>query len=161
MLVRTTLGRTLAFSLSIALTQVAVPLAEAAEATGSAAARASASKHLVDPGTVAARLVAHAQSREQKVRLFQDALARPEVEKQARSMGLSPERLRSAVPHLSDAELADLSARASRAPDVVAGHSPNDGLAILGLILLLAGLVVLVAVAYGDGYYYDDSCYCY
>ena len=152
MLVRTTLGRTLAVALSLALSQVAVPVAQAAADTAS-------SGHLVDPGTVAARLVARAQSREEKVRLFQDALARPEVQKQARSMGLSPDRLRAAVPHLSDRELADLSARASRAKDVVAGHSSDDGLVILGLILLLAGLVVLLAVS-GDGYY-DDGCYCY
>jgi hypothetical protein len=147
-LVRTTLGRTLAVSLSLALSQIAIPVAQAAD------------RHLVDPGTVAARLVARAQSREEKVRLFQDSLARPEVQKQARSMGLSPDRLRAAVPHLSDRELADLSARAGRAKDVVAGHSSDDGLAIVGLVLLLAGLAVLLAVS-GDGAYYDDDCYCY
>lgn len=152
MIVRTTLGRVLAVSLSIALSQLAAPRAQAAEGG-----------HLVAPGTVAARLIAQAHSRDEKVRLFQDALAKPEVQKQARSMGVSPERLRAAVPHLSDKELQDLSARASRAGDVVAGHSTNDGLAILGLVLLLAGLVVLVAVASDgyDDYYDDDSCYCY
>ena len=150
MLVRTTLGRTLAVSLSLALSQIAAPAAQAAGPSG----------HLVDPGTVAARLVARAQSREEKVRLFQDALARPEVQKQARSMGFSPDRLRAAVPHLSDRELADLSARAGRAKDVVAGHSSDDGLVILGLVLLLAGLAVLLAVSSDSGYY-DDGCYCY
>lgn len=149
MIVRTTLGRSLAVSLSLALSQIIVPKAQAAEG------------HLVAPETIAARLVARAQSRDEKVRLFQDALARPEVQKQARSMGLSPDRLRTAVPHLSDKELEDLSARASRAKDVVAGHSTNDGLAILGLVLLLVGVVVLIAVAADDDYYYDDSCYCY
>jgi hypothetical protein len=150
---RTTLGRVLAVSLSIALSQIAAPLVQAAE-----------SGHIVAPGTIAARLVAQARSRDEKVRLFQDALAKPEVQKQARSMGLSPDRLRAAVPHLSDKELQDLSARASRTNDVVAGHSTNDGLAILGLVLLLAGLAVLVAVASDDYYddgYYDDDCYCY
>jgi hypothetical protein len=146
---RTTLGRVLAVSLSIALSQIAAPLARAAEGG-----------HMVAPGTISARLVARARSRDEKVRLFQEALAKPEVQKQARSMGLSPDRLRAAVPHLSDIELQDLSARASRAGDVVAGHSTNDGLAILGLVLLLAGLAVLLAVA-ADDYYYDDDCYCY
>ena len=149
MIARTTLGRVLAVSLSIALSQIAAPLARAAEGG-----------HMVAPGTVSARLVAQARSRDERVRLFQEALAKPEVQKQARSMGLSPDRLRAAVPHLSDIELQDLSARASRAGDVVAGHSTNDGLAILGLVLLLVGLVVLLAVA-ADDYYYDDDCYCY
>ena len=149
MIVRTTLGRVLAVSLSIALSQIAAPLAQAAEGG-----------HVVAPGTISARLVAQARSRDEKVRLFQDALAKPEVQKQARSMGFSPERLRAAVPHLSDRELQDLSARASRANDVVAGHSTNDGFAILGLVLLLVGVAVLVAAS-SDGYYEDDSCYCY
>jgi hypothetical protein len=147
--VRTTLGRMLAVSLSIALSQIAAPLAQAAEGG-----------HLVAPGTISARLVAQARSRDEKVRLFQDALAKPEVQKQARSMGFSPERLRAAVPHLSDRELQDLSARASRAGDVVAGHSTNDGFVILGLVLLLVGVAVLVAAS-SDGYYDDGSCYCY
>jgi hypothetical protein len=148
-IVRTTLGRVLAVSLSIALSQIAAPLAQAAEGG-----------HVVAPGTISARLVAQARSRDEKVRLFQDALAKPEVQKQARSMGFSPDRLRAAVPHLSDRELQDLSARASRANDVVAGHSTNDGFVILGLVLLLVGVAVLVAAA-SDGYYEDDSCYCY
>jgi hypothetical protein len=148
-IVRTTLGRMLAVSLSIALSQIAAPLAQAAEGG-----------HLVAPGTISARLVAQARSRDEKVRLFEDALAKPEVQKQARSMGFSPERLRAAVPHLSDRELQDLSARASRAGDVVAGHSTNDGFVILGLVLLLVGVAVLVAAS-SDGYYDDGSCYCY
>ena len=149
MIVRTTLGRVLAVSLSIALSQIAAPRAQAAEGG-----------HLVAPGTISARLVAQARSHDEKVRLFEDALAKPEVQKQARSMGFSPERLRAAVPHLSDREIQDLSARASRAGDVVAGHSTNDGLVILGLVLLLVGVAVLVAAS-SDGYYDDGSCYCY
>jgi len=42
---------------------------------------------------------------------------------------------------------------------VVAGHSSDDGLVILGLVLLLAGRLVLLAVS-GDSTY-DDGCYCY
>ena len=73
-------------------------------------------------------------------------------------MGLNASKLRAAVPHLSDAELQDLSARAQGTKDLAAGHH-NDSLAIVGLVLLLAGLAVLVAVADPDDYY--DDCYCY
>jgi hypothetical protein len=63
------------------------------------------------------------------------------------------------VPHLSDTELKDLSERASRVKDVRAGHGSNDALAILGIMLLVAGVAVLIAVANDE--YYDDYCYCY
>ena len=119
---------------------------------------AAAAEHLVDPGTTAQRLLANAQTREQKITLFQQALARPEVRREARSMGVSADRIARALPHLSDAELADLTARAERVKDVTAGHSSNDGVVILGITLLLVALVVLLAVSYDD--YYDD-CYCY
>lgn len=147
MIARSTLGRALAVSLSFAVSQAAAPFAEAA------------TTHLVGSRQVADRLLAGAKSREEKVELFQKALRTPEVERQARVMGVSAEKLAAAVPHLSDKELLDLSQRAARAKDVVAGHGNNDGLVIVGIVLLLAGVAVLVAVG-NDGGYYDD-CYCY
>jgi hypothetical protein len=143
---RNVLGRTLALSLSFALSQAAVPVA-------------ASSSHVVDPSQVVNRLLDHAKSREEKVRLFQAALATPQAQQQAKALGLSAEKLRASVPHLTDAELADLTTRAARAKDVAAGHSDEDALVILGIVLLVAGLVVLVAVAGNDGYY--DDCYCY
>jgi hypothetical protein len=143
---RTTLGRAVALSLSFAVSQVAAPVAEAANA------------HLVYSNQVMNRLLAGAKSREDKVALFQKALATPEAERQARLMGTSAAKIAAAVPHLSDKELTDLSARAAKSKDVVAGHG-DSAIVILGVVLLLAGIAVLVAVG-DDGYYYDD-CYCY
>jgi hypothetical protein len=142
---RTTLGRALAVSLSFAVSQAAAPAQAAAT-------------HLVDSKQVVDRLLAGAKSREDKVALFQKALLTPEAERQAKVMGVSAEKLAAAVPHLSDKELADLTARASRSQDIVAGHH-DDGLIILGVVLLLAGIAVLVAVSNNGGYY--DDCYCY
>lgn len=146
MIARNVLGRTLALSLSFALSQAAIPVA-------------AVTNHVADPSQVVNRLLDHAESRAEKVRLFQAALATPQAEQKAKTLGLSAEKLRAAVPHLSDAELADLTARAARAKDVAAGHSDEDALVILGIVLLVAGLVVLLAVAGNDGYY--DDCYCY
>jgi len=139
-------ARALAAALVLSLSVVGAP-------------RAHATSHAVGPAQVAKRLLAAAQGREAKLRLFRDALSTPEARKQARAYGLDPDRLRAAVPHLTDAELADLEARAVRAKDVRAGHGGGE-LAILGLLLLIAGVAILVAVA-DDGYYDDDYCYCY
>ncbi len=144
--VRTTLSRSLAVVLSIALSHVLAPSAFAA------------GSHLVDEGQVAARLSEEAAARQARVELVQSVLDGPRARQQAGLMGLQAERLRAAVPHLSDAELADLGRRAEQVKDVAAGYH-DDGLAIVGLVLLLAGLAVLVAVSDGDEYY--DDCYCY
>jgi hypothetical protein len=155
---RTTLRRALAVWLSAGLVYAAAP-ARAAET-----APAGRSAHVVDQGEVARRLLASAQTREQRVKLFQDALGNGEVQKRARAMGADPARLRAAVPHLTDRELADLQSRAAQVKDVAAGHGSSDGALILvGVLLLVAGIAVLVAVEgddYYDDYYWDD-CWCY
>ena len=158
MLARTTWGRALAVWLSVGLSQVAVPAAApAAPGPGLPAG------HLVDQSQVARRLLERAKTRDERVKLFQEALATPEARQKARSMGADPDRLRAAVPHLTDRELADLSARAAQVKDVAAGHGGGDGaLILLGVLLLVAGIAVLVAV--GDDYYHDeywDDCWCY
>jgi len=155
---RTTWGRALAIWLSVGLTQVAVP------AVAPAAPANPSNGHLVDQGQVARRLLERAKTRDERVKLFQEALATPEARQKARSMGTDPDRLRAAVPHLTDRELADLSTRAAQVKDVAAGHhGGGDGaLILLGVLLVVAGIAVLVAV--GDDYYHDDywdDCWCY
>jgi hypothetical protein len=158
---RTTWGRALAVWLSVGLTQAAVPAASPA-----APAPGLASGHLVDQGQVARRLLERAKTRDERVKLFQEALATPEARQKARSLGADPERLRAAVPHLTDRELADLSARAAQVKDVTAGHGggANGAIVMLGILLVVAGIAVLVAVAddnyYDEDYYWDD-CWCY
>ena len=158
MFARTTWGRALAVWLSVTLSQLAVPaLAPAAPAPG------ASDGHLVDQVQVARRLLERAKTRDERVKLFQEALGTPEARQKARAMGVDPDRLRAAVPHLTDRELADLSTRATQAKDVAAGHGGSEGaLILLGVLLLVAGIAVLVAVGddtYDDGYW--DDCWCY
>jgi len=143
---RTMLGRSLAVILTVAISQVTAPVAWAA------------APHLVDAQQLSARLAEQAAARTENVRLVQGVLDSAEARQQAGVMGLNVGKLRAAVPHLSDAELADLSVRAQSTKDLAAGHS-GAGLAIVGLVLLLAGLAVLIAIADPDAY--DDDCYCY
>jgi hypothetical protein len=153
--VKTIGGRTLAVALSVALSQAWAPAAQAAS-------------HLVDPSEMTERLVDQARSRQEKVELFQKALAAPEVKERAEAMGVDAEKLAQTIPHLSDQELADLAERATRAQDVAAGHrrhhyGPDAALVILGIGLLVAGIVILALVLeddyYYDDYYWDDCCW--
>ena len=158
MFARTTWGRALAVWLSVGLSQVAVPAVAPA-----APAPELSDGHLVDRGQIARRLLERAKTRDERVKLFQEALGTPEARQKARAMGVDPDRLRAAVPHLTDRELADLSARAAQVKDVAAGHGGGSGaVVLLGVLLLVAGLAVLLAVGddyYDDGYY--DDCWCY
>jgi hypothetical protein len=148
MIARTVIGRTMAVALAIGLSHVGIPLAQA-------------TPQIVSQSEMAARLLEHAQSREQRIRLFQEALGTPEAQAQARTMGLDPARLQTAIPHLSDSELAELAERAANVEDVTAGHyrhrGDNSGLVIIGVALLLTGLIILAAVVEDD---YDD-CDCW
>jgi len=115
--------------------------------------------HLVAADDVATRLASRAAEREAQVRAVQVALDTDEARRQAGLLGASLPKLRAAVPHLSDRELADLSSRAAGLKDVAAGHRHNDeGLVILGIVLLVAAAAILIAASH-DGYYDDCGCY--
>ncbi len=133
--------------LSLAVSQIAAPLARADGG------------HLVAADDVAARLASRAAERDAQVRAVQSALDTDEARRQAGVLGASLPKLRAAVPHLSDRELADLSSRAAGLQDVAAGHHHNDeGLVILGIVLLVAAAAILIAASH-DGYYDDCGCY--
>jgi hypothetical protein len=157
---RTTWGRALAVWTSLSVSQLAVPVAHAAPA--------SAGNHLVDQSQIARRLLESARTRDERVALFQAALGTDEAREKARSLGADPDRLRAAVPHLSDAELADLASRAALVKeDVAAGHrhaGPPVGLVVVGVLLVVAGIAVLAAVGdYEDDGWddWDDDCDCW
>jgi hypothetical protein len=145
---RTTLGRTLAVFLSAVLSQIYAPAVHAAEG------------HLVPPARIATRIAEREAERLRQVQAVQTVLDSDVARSQAGAMGLNLGKLRAAVPHLSDAELADISARAAMVKDVAAGHHHHhdDGLIIVAVILVLVGIALLVAFA-DNGYYDDCGCY--
>lgn len=143
---RTTLGRGLAVGLALAVSQVTAPAAWAV------------APHMVEARQMGERLEQDAAARAERVKLVQDVLDSKAAQKQAGVMGLNVGRLRAAVPQLSSAELNDLAARAQSTKDLAAGYH-DDGLLIVGVVLLLAGLAVLVAVGDDSSYYDDCGCY--
>jgi hypothetical protein len=113
---------------------------------------------MVETRQMGERLEQDAAARAERVKLVQDVLDSQVAQKQAGVMGLNVGRLRAAVPQLSSTELNDLAARARSTKDLAAGYH-DDGLVIVGVVLLLAGLAVLVAVGDDSSYYDDCGCY--
>lgn len=103
--------------------------------------------HLVDSGQVVNRLLTNAQTREQRIAVFEKALSSPVAEAKARSLGLDPSRLRAVVPQLSDAELKDIADRASRAQDISAGYYHEDEGMFFAFFLILLLAVIIIATA--------------
>jgi hypothetical protein len=117
---------------------------------------------MVSAGAVDARLEEAARLRADRIQTIREAMAMPLTQQEAARRGVKLDRMAAMVPHLNDAELADLAQRAKSAKDLVAGHrhhGDDDAVIIVGVVLLIAGLVLLASVVDWDDYY--DDCYCY
>ena len=145
MITRTVLGRASALAVSLMLTGLVVP-------------RAHAETHVADPARAASQVLTQEQLRAERVAVFQAALDLPEVRARARAVGVDAERLKSTIPQLTNAELADLVQRAEKVSDVAAGHRKRRRrnpfylhdtacLLLTGVALVALGLLLVSAAA--------------
>jgi hypothetical protein len=119
------------------------PAPVAALAALLAAAPAFAQDHLLTRETAQGRLAAAADERRAELAAVDRALATPEAERAASSVGVDIAAVRAAVPALSDAELADVSQRAAALEsDPVAGL--DHDIKLLLEIFLIVAIVILV-----------------
>ena len=99
--------------------------------------------HLLRRDTAQARLAAAAAERRHELDAVDRLLATPEAGRAASSVGVDIAAVRATVPSLSDAELADLSARAAALEaDPVAGL--DHDIKLLLEIFLIVAIVILV-----------------
>jgi hypothetical protein len=109
-------------------------------------APAFAQDHLLTREAAQARLAAASAERQSAVDTVERVLSSPEADRAASSVGVDIAAVRSAVPALSDAELADLSVRAAALEaDPVAGL--DHDIKLLLEIFLIVAIVILVIKA--------------
>ena len=107
------------------------------------AGNAFAQDHLLSRDAARDRLAAATQDRRQALDTVDRALATPDAARAASSVGVDIAAVRAAVPALSDAELADISARAAALEsDPVAGL--DHDIKLLLEIFLIVAIVILV-----------------
>ncbi|PYV53944.1 MAG: hypothetical protein DMG91_15870 [Acidobacteria bacterium] len=100
--------------------------------------------HVVSPAELQANVKEVSWVREQNRSTLRAFLASREAREAIRSTRVSPEQVEQAIPSLSDAELAQLAARASHAQkDFAAGALSREAL----LIVVIAVVVVIIIVA--------------
>jgi hypothetical protein len=101
--------------------------------------------HIVSSQAMQQRLEASSAARQREITTLTGFLSTPAAERAMRDAHISPVQVRTAIPTLSDEELANL---ATRAADVqqkfAAGSFSNDQLLIV--ILIIALVIVVVAV---------------
>ncbi len=100
--------------------------------------------HVVSPAELQAKVVEMVNVREQNQKTLRSFLSSSEVQEMMRSAHIGPRQVESAIPALSDTELAQLAARANHAQvDFAAGRLGKEAL----LIIAIAVVVVIIIVA--------------
>lgn len=107
---------------------------------------AQAQVHLVSPGELQQQLLSASRTRQDNLETVQRFLSLPRAEKALASMHEDARQVSTAVSSLSDAELANLAARANKAQaDFAAGNITDHDLIII-LIAVLVLILIIVAV---------------
>jgi hypothetical protein len=100
--------------------------------------------HLVSPDQLQQQVQSASAERQKNINTLTQFLSSPLAVGKMKSEHIDPVQVRKAIPSLSDAELADLSARAAHAQQqFAAGTMSNNDLLIIILILVV---VILIAV---------------
>ncbi len=105
--------------------------------------QAAAQDHLVSSQALQQQIESSAAARQKDVATVTGFLAAPAAEHALRSAHVDPVQIRTAIPTLSNAELANLAARASNAQQKFAAGVITTGM--LELIIVLIAVIIIVA----------------
>ncbi|HTV82109.1 MAG TPA: PA2779 family protein [Acidobacteriaceae bacterium] len=101
--------------------------------------------HLVSPAQLQQQMESASAARQENIDTLTRFLSTPTAVRAMKSRGIDPVQVKSAIPNLSNAELASLSARAERAQQkFAAGNLSNNDLLIIILVLVVVILLVVI-----------------
>ena len=104
---------------------------------------ASQDQHLVSPGQLQQQVQNAATTRQQNIDTLNQFVSTPEAAKAMKDAKVDPVQVKTAIPTLSNADLANLSARARHAQqDFAAGRISN---LMIGIIIVVVVLIILLA----------------
>lgn len=127
----------LSFSVSSPGLQAQQPVQTASQTSGE-------DTHLVTPQQLQQQVQASTQTRQEQIQNLNRFLSTPLAEKAMKDSKIDPAQVKTAIPSLSDAELADLSARADQAQhDFSAGVLGTTALLLIIIIILV---IILVSI---------------
>ena len=107
---------------------------------------AQAAVHVVDPSEMQQALLEASQARQRNLEQLQKFFSTGKAEKALRSANMDPQKVQRAIASLSDAELAQLSARTFKAQKDFAAGNMSDRDLLLLLLAVAALILIIVAV---------------
>lgn len=128
--------------LTVVLAMPATGLTQAASKTANPADQ----DHIVPSQALQRQMQSVGTDRQNNIDFMNGFLSTPQVQRAMRDSHIDAERVRSAVPTLTDQELADVTARASNIQQQFAGGFVGPGL--LTLIIILVIVIIIVAAVH-------------
>jgi hypothetical protein len=107
---------------------------------------ALAQNHVVSLAELQNATVAATQARQRNIQALQDFVSNPAAEKALKSAHIDAQQVKNAVSRLSDQELTQLAARASKAQANFAAGTLSDRDLIIILVAIAALILIIVAV---------------
>ena len=105
-----------------------------------------AQSHVVSPADLQNAVVAATQARQKNVETIRQFVSSPTAEKALKSAHIDAKQVKDAVSRLSDSELSQLAARASKAQADFVGGRLSDRDLIIILVAIAALILIIVAV---------------
>lgn len=108
--------------------------------------RAAAEDHIVSSQALQQQMESSSAARQKDVATVKGFLASPAAEHALRSAHMDPVQIRTAIPTLSNTELANLAARASNAQQQFAAGQMSDEMLLV--VALLIAIIIIVAISH-------------
>ena len=104
-------------------------------------------QHIVEPGAIAAATEDQATAADADRATVRQALARPEVQSAAAKLGISMERLDSAVGTMTGADLQRAASTARQVNDQLVGGASTVTISTTTIIIVLLVIILIVVIA--------------
>ena len=109
-------------------------------------AQSTTQDHLVSPQVLQQQVESASETRQQNIRTVTNFLSTPTAERAMRDAHYDPVQVRTAIPTLSDQELANLASRSSDAQQKFSAGYIGQGL--LTLIIICVVIIIIVAIVH-------------
>jgi hypothetical protein len=110
-------------------------------------ASAGQQQHIINPSQLSAAVAERATAQDAERAAVREALARPEVQKVAASMGIDMARLDGAVSTMNAAELAQAASAAQQVNDQLVGGASTVVISTTTIIIALLVVLLIVVIA--------------